>query len=116
VDLGILILVAMFAVFWLLIIRPQRQQQRRHTELVDQLRPGDEIITAGGVYGDIIEVESDRVVLEIAEDVHIEVSKRAITSVVPPEEGDEFAAEEAEEAPEAREAEFEQAEEEKSRT
>ena len=49
------------------------------------LKPGDEVITIGGIYGDVIEVEEDKVVLEIAEDVHIEVTRRAIANIVPPE-------------------------------
>ena len=79
------VLVILFAFMYLLLIRPQRQQQRRHDEMVASLKAGDEVITAGGIYGDITEVQPDRVTLEVAEDVHIEVAKRAIASVVPPE-------------------------------
>ena len=102
-DSGFLfVIVIMFAFMYLLVIRPQRQQQRRHTELMSSLKVGDEVITAGGIYGDISEVQPDRVTLEVAEDVHIEVAKRAIASVVPPEEEtareerDDFAAEDTE--------------------
>jgi preprotein translocase subunit YajC len=92
-DLGFLvILAAMFGVMWMLLIRPQRQQQRRHADMIERLRAGDEVITVGGIYGDIVEVEPDRVTLEIAEDVQIEVAKRAIASVVPPEEAGELEA------------------------
>ena len=86
-DSGFLfVIVIMFAFMYLLVIRPQRQQQRRHTEMISSLKVGDEVITAGGIYGDISEVQPDRVTLEVAEDVHIEVAKRAIASVVPPED------------------------------
>ena len=84
-DLVFLILI-MFVFVYLLLIRPQRQQQRRHAEMLDNLKVGDEVITAGGIYGDVTEVQSDRISVEIAEDVEIEVAKRAIASVVPPEE------------------------------
>ncbi|MDQ4082076.1 MAG: preprotein translocase subunit YajC, partial [Actinomycetota bacterium] len=80
------VIVILFAFMYLLLIRPQRQQQRRHNEMVSSLKVGDEVITAGGIYGDISEVHPDRVTLEVAEDVHIEVAKRAIASVVPPED------------------------------
>ncbi len=80
------VIVIMFAFMYLLLIRPQRQQQRRHTEMVASLKAGDEVITAGGIYGDVTEVQPDRVTVEVAEDVHIEVAKRAIASVVPPED------------------------------
>ena len=96
-DGFLFVLIAMVAIMYLLLIRPQRQQQRRHTELIEGLKPGDEVITAGGIYGDVTEVQADRVSLEIAEDVEIEVAKRAIASVVPPEDAVE-AAEDADEA------------------
>jgi preprotein translocase subunit YajC len=76
----LVVLLAMFVFMYLLLIRPQRNQQRRHAELLQNLKAGDEVITVGGIYGD-----SDRVHLEIAEDVEIEVAKRAIASIVPPE-------------------------------
>ncbi len=95
-----IILAVMFGFFWLILIRPQKQQQRRHQDLLANLKPGDEVITTGGIYGDIAEVHDDRVSLEIAEDVWIEVAKPAIASVVPPETFDEPEAVE-EPAPEA---------------
>ncbi len=80
------VIAAMFLIMWLLLIRPQRQQQRRHTAMLQALKPGDEVVTAGGLYGDVTEVQEDRVTLEIAEDVQVEVAKRAISSIVPAEE------------------------------
>ncbi len=85
-DGFLFVLIAMVAIMYLLLIRPQRQQQRRHNEMVENLKPGDEVITAGGIYGDVTEVQADRVSLAIAEDVEIEVAKRAIASIVPPEQ------------------------------
>ena len=82
------VIAAMFLIMWLMLIRPQRQQQRRHAAMIEALKPGDEIITNGGIYGDVVGVEDDRVVVEIAEDVEIEVVKRAIATVVPPEDAD----------------------------
>ena len=92
------VLIAMFIFMYLLLIRPQRQQQRRHQELLTNLKVGDEVITVGGLYGDVVGVEADRVQLEIAEDVEVEVAKRAIASVVPPEVEEEDAAAEVEAA------------------
>ena len=82
----VFLILIMFVFAYLLLIRPQRQQQRRHAEMLANLKVGDEIITAGGIYGDVTEVQADRISVEIAEDVEIEVAKRAIASVVPPEE------------------------------
>jgi preprotein translocase subunit YajC len=80
------VLVILFVFMYLLLIRPQRQQQRRQQQMLEALKPGDEVITVGGIYGDVTEVQPDRVSLQIAEDVEIEVAKRAIANVIPPED------------------------------
>jgi preprotein translocase subunit YajC len=105
----VIVLVAMLIFMYFLLIRPQKAQKRRMQEMLDRLAPGDEVITVGGIYGDVIEVHEDKVVLEIAEDVHIEVTRRAIANIVPPDAGsagdvdDEDEAEEPEEAGEPAE-------------
>jgi preprotein translocase subunit YajC len=76
----------MFGFMYFLLIRPQRQQQRKHAELLSALKPGDEVVTAGGIYGEVVQLDAERVMIEIDEDVRIAVARRAITSVVPPEE------------------------------
>jgi preprotein translocase subunit YajC len=83
-----LILIAMFAIMYFLLIRPQRQQQKRHAQLVASLKVGDEVITAGGIYGEVTQLDTERVLLEVDEDVRIAVARRSIASVVPPEELD----------------------------
>jgi preprotein translocase subunit YajC len=104
VDAGFLIiLVAMVAIFYFLLIRPQQAQKRRMQEMLDKLAPGDEVITIGGIYGDVVEVDDEKVVLEIAEDVHIEVTRRAVANIVPPETETEVEEPEAEAQEEAAE-------------
>jgi len=83
----------MFGFMYFLLIRPQRQQQRRHTELLSALKPGDEVVTAGGIYGEVVQLDAERVMIEIDDDVRIAVARRAITSVVPPEELERLEAE-----------------------
>ena len=100
-DGAFLLILVMFLFVYLLLIRPQRQQQRRHTEMIDGLKVGDEVITAGGIYGDVTEVQPDRISLQIAEDVEIEVAKRAIANVIPPQDAAEADLEPAEGEPEA---------------
>jgi preprotein translocase subunit YajC len=103
-----LVLLAMFAFLYFLLIRPQRQQQRRHTEMLNALSVGDEVLTAGGIYGEVVQLDTERVMLEIDEDVKIAVARRSIASVVPPEELQRLEA--AEEKSEAAEEESEGAE------
>ena len=81
----LIVLLGMFAVMYFLLIRPQKAKQRAAQDMLSRLAPGDEVITIGGIYGDVVEVHDDKVVVEIAEDVHIEVARRAISSIVPPE-------------------------------
>ena len=82
----LVLLLAMFGFMYFLLIRPQRQQQRKHAELLGSLKPGDEVVTAGGIYGEVVQLDAERVMLEIDEDVRIAVARHAITAVVPPEE------------------------------
>ena len=82
------ILLIMVVLMYVLMIRPQKKQQRRHKDLLANLKPGDEVITAGGIYGDVVGVEAEKVHLLIAEDVEIEVARRSIATVVPPSEHD----------------------------
>ena len=109
-DAGLLVIVALFVVFWLLLIRPQRRRQRAQEDMLGRLRVGDEILTAGGLYGDITAIEGDEVYVEIADGVEVRVARRAVAGVLPdeedePEEDEEDAAPaEPEEEPEASEA------------
>ena len=89
----------MLVFLYLLLIRPQRQQAKRMQEMLQNLQVGDEVITAGGIYGEITEIDDERVQLEVDADVKIAVSRRAIASKVTPEEAAALA-EEPEEAPE----------------
>lgn len=85
--MGFVIVFAIMLVFiYLLVLRPQNAQRNRQASMLGELKPGDEIITVGGIYGDVVGIEDDRIELEIAEDVHIEVAKRAIAQVVPRED------------------------------
>ena len=81
-----IVLLAMFAFLYFLMIRPQRAQQRKHGEMLSALKPGDEVVTSGGIYGEVVQLDEQRVMLEIDDDVRIAVARRAIASVVPPEE------------------------------
>ena len=81
----LIFLVAMFAIMYFLLIRPQRAKQRAAQDMLSRVAPGDEIVTIGGIYGDVVEVYEDKVVLEIAEDVHIEVARKAVAQIVPTE-------------------------------
>lgn len=80
---GLLIFaVVAFALMFLMTI-PQRRMAKRHRELMSQIKAGDEVVTMGGIYGTITEVEDDdTVLLEISEDTDIRVARASISRVV----------------------------------
>ncbi len=56
-----------FVIFWFLLIRPQRQQQRQHETMLKALKKGDEVVTAGGIIGEVVHIKDDRVTVKSAE-------------------------------------------------
>jgi preprotein translocase subunit YajC len=76
-------LVLMFAAMYFLLIAPQRKKQKEHEKMVTQLQPGDEVVTAGGIYGTITSVKEDRFIIRIGENnAKVEVGKGFISTVV----------------------------------
>lgn len=75
--------ILIFAIFYFLIIRPQKKRQDEHQTLLKALKKGDRVTTTGGMFGTIAHVYDDRVVLKVAENVKVEYLKSAITGVVP---------------------------------
>ena len=100
---------------WLLLIRPQRRKQQEQQDLLANVQIGDEIITAGGIYGTISEVEDDEVTVEIAPGTHVRMAKRAIAGLLTEEEEDEEYEEEDEEPGDEADEEHPTAEEEESK-
>jgi preprotein translocase subunit YajC len=77
----LIILVALFALMWLLFIRPQRRRQQEQAQLQQILEPGDEILTAGGIHGIVREVDDEIVHVEIAPGTTIRLDRRAVAGV-----------------------------------
>ncbi|MEE8594399.1 MAG: preprotein translocase subunit YajC [Gemmatimonadota bacterium] len=71
-------LAAFFAILYFLLIRPQRQQQKAHQELVAGLKRDDEIATIGGIVGKIIHLEDDRVTIKTADDTRVEIERSKV--------------------------------------
>lgn len=67
-----------FAIFYFLMIRPQQQKAKEHQAMLDALKKGDEVLTAGGIYGKIHSVTDQVVNLEIAPNVRIRVARSRI--------------------------------------
>ena len=75
---GIVMLVIMFAIFYLLLIGPQQKRAKQHKQLVENLKSGDQVVTAGGIHGKIVAVQDDIITLEIASNVRIKINRPSI--------------------------------------
>ena len=74
-------LVFMFAIFYFLLIRPQQKKAKEHKALLEAIKKGDNVITAGGVHGKVNSVDEGIVTLEIATGVNIKITKSYIADV-----------------------------------
>jgi preprotein translocase subunit YajC len=80
------LMIIMFAVMYFLIIRPQKQKEKKRQQMITNVRKQDRIVTAGGVHGVVVSVKENEVIVRIddAKDVKVKVDKSALTSVSAP--------------------------------
>lgn len=71
-----------FAVFYFVVFRPQQRKMKEHKAFLDNLKPGDEVVTSSGIFGKIVNIAENFVLLEIAKDVRIKIEKAAISGSV----------------------------------
>ncbi len=72
--------VVLFAIFYFLFIRPQRSKQKKHQDMITSLKPGDEVVTVGGMKGKVKSVSENTVTLMVYKDISIEFLKSAIST------------------------------------
>ena len=78
-----LLIIVAFAFLWFLLIRPQKRRQVQQQRMLDELQLGDEVVTAGGIYGEITRIEEDGdVMVRIAPGLEVKVARRAIGGVL----------------------------------
>ena len=84
---GLLPMMLIFGAFWFFLIRPQQKRQKEHAKMVDALTKGDEVLTAGGIAGRVVEVRDDYMVVQIAtvkeEPVTLTMQRVAVQTVLP---------------------------------
>jgi len=83
--LTILPLILMFVIFYVLLIRPQQKKAKEHRNFLDNLKKGDRVITAGGLYGEITGMTDQTVTLEIADKIRVKVGRGHIAAFAPKE-------------------------------
>jgi len=74
-------LVLIIVIFYFLLIRPQQKRLKAHRGMIDELKKGDKVITAGGIIGTIRDVSEDTVKLDIADKVRVTIKRDTITSL-----------------------------------
>jgi len=80
---SMLLILAMFAVLYFLMIRPQMKRAKEHKTMVEGLQKGDEVITAGGILGRITKVDDQYVTVSLAEGVEVQMQRHAVQTVLP---------------------------------
>ena len=80
---SIFLIIAMFAVLYFIMIRPQMKRAKEHKAMIEGLQKGDEVVTAGGMLGRISKIGDAHVGLEIAPNVEIQVQRSAVQTVLP---------------------------------
>ena len=74
-------MVAIFVVFYFLLIRPQQKKAKEHRALVAALKRGDRVVTNGGIYGQVTHVADDHLMVEIADGVRVRILRDAVSNV-----------------------------------
>ena len=81
--LSFLPLILIFVVFYFILIRPQTKKQKEHQEMINALEVGNEVVTAGGILGKILEMNENYAHLEVSENVTIKIQRQTISSLLP---------------------------------
>ncbi|MFC1593707.1 preprotein translocase subunit YajC [Candidatus Omnitrophota bacterium] len=74
-------LALVFVVFYFMLIRPQKKQQKEHKQMLEQVKKNDEVITAGGIHGTVVNVKDKTVMVRVDDSVKIEIEKSFITTI-----------------------------------
>lgn len=77
----IIYVVAMFAVLYFLMIRPQQKRQKKTNSMLSSLKKGDKVVTIGGLHGTVLELDNDTVVIRVNEATKMTFDRSAIRSI-----------------------------------
>ena len=84
----IIMIVALFAIMYFMLIRPQKKKDDEVRQMRDSLKVGDEILTIGGIYGKIVRIKDDRLTIQVGADrTKIDIAKWAVNNIEKPTEG-----------------------------
>lgn len=80
---SLIMLVAIFVIFYFMLIRPQSKRAKEHRELISSLKKGDEVVTAGGILGKVVNLEEQYVKINLADGVEVLVQRGSISTILP---------------------------------
>jgi len=83
---ALIVIVVLLILFWVVLIRPQRRRTHEQTELIHSLEEGDQIVSAGGLYGVVKEIEGDTLHVEIADGLVVRMARNAVVGFVEEDE------------------------------
>ncbi len=76
--MGFAPLVVLFVIFYFLLIRPQQKKAKEHKQMLSEVEKGDSIVTTGGIFGRVISVSEDTLMVEVADNVKIKIARDAV--------------------------------------
>ncbi|MBI3006286.1 MAG: preprotein translocase subunit YajC [Ignavibacteriales bacterium] len=79
---NVFFILAIFAVMYFLMIRPQRKQQREREAMLTALKKGDKVLVGGGIHGSIVGIEEKTLLVQIADNVKVKIERTAVTTVL----------------------------------
>jgi len=77
-------LILMFVIFYFLLIRPQQKRTKQHREMINNIKPGDRIVTGGGIHGRVTAVSDATLTVEIADKVRVKLNRGNVGGVIQP--------------------------------
>jgi len=83
---SLIMMVVIFGIFYFILIRPQQTKMKEHKKMLEAVKKGDEIVTAGGIYGTVEGVNNDTLTVKIAEGVKVKITRGSVGDVVRPEQ------------------------------
>ena len=82
----LIMMAVIFGIFYFIMIRPQQKKVKEHKKMVEELKKGDRIITAGGMYGSVENLSPASLTIKVAEGVKVKITRGSIATVVKGEE------------------------------
>jgi preprotein translocase subunit YajC len=76
-------LILVFVIFYFLILRPQTQKQKEVQKMIQELKKGDRVVSSGGIYGEVVEVKPETLIIRVADNVKMEFAKNSVVGRAP---------------------------------